>query len=155
MPSAISAANPTVSVSVGWGWIVRRDVLGVGAHLERVDGLGDQLAGVDADDAGAEQPPGAGLEQQLGHARRRGASASARPDAAHGNTAFSYSMPCSAACGLGQAHPGDLGIGVGDRRDRAGVERGAWDPAITSAATLPSWEALWASIGSPTTSPIA
>ena len=34
-----------------------RDVLGVGAHLERVDGLGDQVAGADADDAGAEQPP--------------------------------------------------------------------------------------------------
>ena len=45
-----------------------RDVLGVGAHLEREHGLGDQLAGADADDAGAEQPLGARLEQQLRHA---------------------------------------------------------------------------------------
>ena len=68
VPSAISAANPIVSDSVGCGWIVSADVLGVRAHLERVDGLGDQLAGVDADDPGAEQPARARLEQQLGHA---------------------------------------------------------------------------------------
>ena len=30
--------------------------------------------------------------------------------------------PARAASRLGQAHPGDLGVGVGDRRDRAGVE---------------------------------
>ena len=57
VPAAISAANPTVSDSVGWGWMVSADVLCVGAHLERVGGLGDQFAGVDADDAGAEDAP--------------------------------------------------------------------------------------------------
>jgi hypothetical protein len=42
------------------------DVLHVGAHLERVHGLGDQLAGIDADDPGAEQAVGARLDEQLG-----------------------------------------------------------------------------------------
>ena len=40
----------------------------------------------------------------------------------------------------------------------AGMARGsqtAGSPAITSTATLPSWAALWASIGSPATSPMA
>ena len=41
------------------------DVLGVGAHLERVDGLGDQLAGADADDPGAEQAAGPGSKSSF------------------------------------------------------------------------------------------
>ena len=41
------------------------EVLGVGADLDRVHGLGDQLAGVGPDDARAEQPSRLGLDEQL------------------------------------------------------------------------------------------
>ena len=44
------------------------DVLGVEARLDRQDGLGEQLAGVDADDARAEDAVGARLDDQLGQA---------------------------------------------------------------------------------------
>ena len=62
MPSAHSAEKANVSDSVGCGWTVSADVLGVGAHLERVHGLGDELAGVHAHDAGAQDPPRLRLE---------------------------------------------------------------------------------------------
>ena len=68
LPSAISAAKNTVSDSVGCGVDGEPDVLGVGAHLQRQHSLGDQLAGVGADDGGAQQPPRALVEDQLGHA---------------------------------------------------------------------------------------
>ena len=41
---------------------------GVAAHLDRERRLGDQVAGVRADDAAADQPLGRLVEQQLGHA---------------------------------------------------------------------------------------
>ena len=57
---------------------------------------------------------------------------------------------------LGQADPGDLGVGVGDARDHARVERRlAVAAPRTSAATCASCTALCASIGWPTMSPIA
>ncbi len=62
---------------------------------------------------------------------------SARPEAAHGNTAFSYSMPALLGRDLGQTHPRDLGIGVGDRRDRLGVELGAREPGDHLGGDLP------------------
>ena len=48
--------------------------------------------------------------------------AMARPDAAHGNTALPYLMPLRLALLLGHAGPGDLRIGVSDRRDLARLE---------------------------------
>ena len=63
---------------------------------------------------------------------------------------------------LGDADPGDLGIGVGDARDHARVERRlrqlaspSCSPAATSAATCASCTALCSSIGWPTMSPTA
>ena len=44
------------------------DVGGVGAHLDGQGGLGDQLAGVGADHAGADEALVRLVEQQLGHA---------------------------------------------------------------------------------------
>jgi 1-hydroxy-2-methyl-2-(E)-butenyl 4-diphosphate synthase len=44
------------------------DVFHVRAHLQRQHGLADQFAGVGADDAGAEDALGLGVEQQLGQA---------------------------------------------------------------------------------------
>ncbi len=57
VPSAISAAKPTVSGQRGVGVDRQRDVLGHRAELDRVDDLGDQLPGPDADDPAAEHPP--------------------------------------------------------------------------------------------------
>ncbi len=44
------------------------DILGVAAHLDRQRHLGDQIAGIRADDAGAEDTIGRRVEQQLRHA---------------------------------------------------------------------------------------
>ena len=48
------------------------------AHLDREHAFGDQLAGAGADQPDAEQPLGAGIEDQLGQAvaaiERRGAA---------------------------------------------------------------------------------
>ena len=57
--------------------------------------------------------------------------------------------------GLGQAAPGDFGIGEDDGRNRLRLERDLVARAIASTATRASCDALCASIGSPTTSPIA
>ena len=55
---------------------------------------------------------------------------------------------------FGEAGPGDFGIGEDDGRNGR-LSNAAGSPASTSAATLPSCDALCASIGSPATSPIA
>ena len=59
---------PIDSPSVGCGWIVRADVGGVGAHLDRERDLADQVAGVRADDAAADDAVRRLVEQQLGEA---------------------------------------------------------------------------------------
>ena len=132
-----------------------RDVLRVGAHLDREHGLGDQLAGVGADDARAEDAVGLGLEQELrqpvgaadGRARGR-----TRPT---GRRRSRPSMPSALAWVSVRPDPGDLGVGVGDRRDRADVERDVLARRSPRPRPCASCVALWASIGSPTTSPIA
>ena len=53
------------------------EVLGVGAHLDRQRHLGDQLAGVDADDPDAEDAPRRGIDEELG--QPVGAGAGERP----------------------------------------------------------------------------
>ena len=131
------------------------DVLGVGAHLEREHGLGDQLAGVDADDAGAEHAPRLGVEQQLRRALRRGRATARGRTRPTGTSPFSY---CDALAPWPRSRSGPSTRPRGRCRRRAGSRarrRRRRGPAITSAATLPSCVALWASIGSPTMSPMA
>ena len=81
-------------------------------------------------------------------------SVMARPDAAHGNFATVTARPvCWACVSVSPAHAIS-----GSVKTTAGIARGAKAtclPAITSTATRPSCDALWASIGSPTTSPMA
>ena len=125
VPSAISAAKPTVSDSVGCGWMVRPRSLGVGAHLEGERDLGDQLAGVDADDAGAEDPVGALVDDQLGEALRAAEPTAPGRRRAQGKTRLARTRcrrpwPRVSV----SADPGDLGVGVGDRR---GSTRGVED----------------------------
>ena len=54
MPSKTSAAMPIDSPSVGCGWIGLADVGGLAAHLDSEAHLADQVAGVGADDAAAD-----------------------------------------------------------------------------------------------------
>ena len=56
---------------------------------------------------------------------------------------------------LGQPGPGDLRVGEDHRGDGPVVEGAPRAPAMTSAATLPSRLALWASMGPWATSPMA
>ena len=50
-------------------------------------------------------------------------SDSERPLAAQGNTALPYLRPLAFGLRLGDADPGDFGVGIGDRRNDLGVER--------------------------------
>ena len=153
VPSAISAAKPTVSESVGCGWIVSAEVLGVGAHLDREHGLGDQLARVRADDPGPEDALRLGVDEELGHP-------SSRPIAARARRRPRGTTPSRTRCpsALASSRSGPSRRPRDPCRRRTGssaASKRTFSPAITSAATLPSCVALWASIGSPTTSPIA
>ena len=121
VPSAASAAKPTVSESVGCGWIVSPMSSASAPISMRVHRLGDQLAGVDADDAGAEQRRVSGSKSSLVMpfvAAERQRAAGRRP----GERRLLVVDALGLGLGLGQARPGDLGIGVGDRGDRARVE---------------------------------
>lgn len=59
----------------------------IGAGFQRQNQFGQQFPGIDADNSGTQQFFGNGINQQLGQAVRP--LASARPDAAQGNTPFS------------------------------------------------------------------
>ena len=97
VPSKASAAMAMVSDRVGWGWMVSADVGGVGAHLDGQGGLGDQVAGVGADDAAADDPLGGLVEQHLGHALVAAQRQRPAADAAHGNTPLPYLIPAALA----------------------------------------------------------
>ena len=99
------------------------DVLGVAAHLDRQRRLGDQVAGVGADDAAADQPAARLVPQRLGQALvapERQRAPARRP----GEHRLAEGEPLGLGLRLGDADPGDFRIGIGDRRDRLGVEGG-------------------------------
>ena len=126
------------------------DVRRVAAHLDRERDLGDQVAGAGTDDAAAEDAVGAGSNSSLVKPSSR-FSASDRP-LPPTETSVRVLRPVPSRRSR-QADPGDFGIGIGDRGNHARVE--APSRPRHSAATLPSCVALWASIGCPTTSPMA
>ena len=66
VPSKASAAMPMLSDKVGWGVDGQADISGVGSHLDRQGGFGDQVAGIGADDAAADDLVGGLVEQQFG-----------------------------------------------------------------------------------------
>src|SRR4029450_13458315 len=117
--SAISspALGPTgAAPSRGVGVDGEADVGGVGAHLDGQGGIGDQLAGVGADGGGADEAVGGLVEQQLGHALvapEGQGTAAGRP----GEGALAVLDAGRLGLGLGDADPGDLGVGVGHRGD--------------------------------------
>src|SRR5208337_3328427 len=91
------------------------------AHLDRQRRLGDEVAGVGADDAAAEQAVGRLVEQQLGHALVA-AERERAPRRRPGEDALAVFDALRLGLVLGHADPGDLGVGVGNRRDYLGVE---------------------------------
>ena len=109
--------TPTVSDSVGWGWIV--------SAMSSASAPISSACTVSAISSPAPTPTipapssrwRAGLEQQL----REPLWAPQRERAARGGPREHRLLvldPVALRVGLGQAHPGDLGVGVGDRRDR-------------------------------------
>ncbi len=96
VPSAASAANPTVSDSVGWGWMVRP----MSSASEPIS----SACTVSAISSPALTPtiPAPRIRRVSGSISSfvepsERPSDSARPDAAQGNVPFSYATPCSLA----------------------------------------------------------
>ena len=93
-------------------------------HLHGQDALGDQLAGARTGDADAEDPLGGGLDDQLGEA----VAAAEGDGAARGGPREARDRHLDAllaGLGLGEAAPGDLGVGVDDAGDGVGLVGGA------------------------------
>jgi hypothetical protein len=98
-----------------------RDVAGVGAEFYGQRHLADQLTGERPDDRRADDPLAVLVEQELGHALLPGEgerAAARRP----GEDAFAVLGAGRPRLLLGHPDPGDLGIGVGDRRDDPRLE---------------------------------
>ena len=129
VPSKASAAMATVSDRVGWGWIVKPMSPAVGAHLDGVGGFGDEVAGVGADDPGADDALGGLVEQHLGQAlvAAQGQGAARRHP---GEDAFAVFDSGGFGFVLGDPDPGDFGVGVGHRGDDGGVEVGVVAGAV-------------------------
>ena len=125
----------------------------VGGHLDGEDTFGDELTRTAADDADAENPLGARLDDELRDAIRpidRDGAAERRPRESRDFHLAALSL----GLGLLQAAPGDLRVGEAASRNGLGLKYILW-PRIASTATRASCDALCANIGSPTTSPIA
>src|SRR5690606_31797331 len=92
------------------------DVGRLRAHLDRQRDLGDELAGMHADDAAADDAAGIRIEQQLGEAlgaaQADGAAGSGPRELRHLDR-----DALGPGLGLGDPDPGDLRVGVGHRRD--------------------------------------
>ena len=90
------------------------DVGGVGAHLDGQRGLGDEVAGVGADDPGADDPVVGLVEEDLGQALVA-AQGQRAAGGGPGEHALAVLDPGGLGLVLGDPDPGDLGVGVGDR----------------------------------------
>ena len=154
LPSNISAAMATVSESVGCGWIVSpiSDASAPISIASATSATSSPAFG--ADDAAADDAVGRIIEQQLGHAlvapERQRASAGGPGEAAL--VVFHALGLCLV---LGQPDPGHFRIGVGDRGDHFGVEEAVSARRRLGRHLALRATALWASIGWPTTSPMA
>ncbi len=81
-------------------------------------------------------------------------SVTARPEAAQGNFATLISRFSFCACVSVRPHQATSGS-VNTTAGMAFGSKATLCPAMASTAVRPSWEALCASMGSPTTSPMA
>ena len=129
-------------------------VAGLTAHLDGQYGFSDQFTCSSADDTAAKYPMSGWIDQPLGQTVRT----AERLSATTGRPWIDFNVYRSAfAFGLffSQTGPGDLGIGEDTTAGIAAFSNTTGSPKMTSIATLASWDALCASIGSPATSPIA
>ena len=121
VPSNASAAMATVSDRVGWGWMVRpMSAASAPVSMARAASAMRSPA-FGADDARADDPVGGLVEQDLGDAlvpTQRQAAAGGGP----GEHALAVLDARGLGLVLGDPDPGDLGVGVGHRRDHGGVE---------------------------------
>ena len=126
VPSAISAAKPTVSDSVGWGWMVSAmsSALAPISSASTVSAISRRRRRRRSRRRAARCVPGSNssLVMPFGAAQAERA-AGGRPRE-HGLLVLDA---LGLGVGLGETHPRDLGVGVGDRRDRPRVELGARD----------------------------
>ena len=102
------------------------DVHRVGAHLDGQSDFADQVARVGADDAAAQDLAvtmgfRAVVEQELGEALGAAVGGGAARGGPGEKALFDFDA-LGLGLVLGQAHPGDFGVGVGDARDHAGFE---------------------------------
>ncbi len=99
------------------------DVDRIASHLDREADLADQVAGMGADDAAAEEAMVRLVEQQLGEAFVAPVGdgpAGGRP----GKYGLAVLDPLRPALVFRQARPGDFRIGVGDRWNLPCLEQG-------------------------------
>src|SRR6516162_8370758 len=97
------------------------DIGGVSTHFDGMGGFGDEVAGVGSHDAGAQQPVGGLVEEQLGEAivpAECEGPAACRP----GENTLSVTDSSRFGLGLGQADPSNLRVGVRDGGNSPGVE---------------------------------
>ena len=99
------------------------DVLRVGAHLDGQTDLGDEVAGVQPHDAASDHPPVRLVEEQL-HEPFVAGVGDGPPARRPGKDRFAVLRPALLQLVLGGTGPGDLRIGVGDRRNLPRVEGG-------------------------------
>src|SRR5437867_7875294 len=152
-PSAASAASMIASGSVGCGWIVRAmsctdapSSIAIAISLMMSLASGPTIC----------TPSNRSLRESMTTLTNPSVSpaARARPIAANGTLPTRTANPCAVACASSRptvATSGSVKIAEGIARQSADA---AW-PDATSAATIPSFEALCARNGWPTTSPIA
>ena len=150
-----SAASFTASVSVGWAWQVRRDILGGGAELHGHRHLADHLAGVGADDVDAEHAVGRDVSASIFTKPSVWCIALARPLAVNGNLPTLVLDAGRASTPLRVLPTQAIsGLGVYHVRNHAVVHVPGLAGEISATAT-PSSSALCASIGPAITSPMA
>src|ERR1700754_2534103 len=97
------------------------DVAGFGAHFDGERELGDEVTGVHADDAGADDAMSLFVEQELGEAFGA-VDADGAAGGCPGELADADLQTLFLRFPLGHADPGDFRIRIGHRRNHAGVE---------------------------------
>ena len=124
-PSARRLASWKASPSVGWAWMVPRDVFQPRAHLQREAEGGRQFRHACADGLDAEHEVIVGARRRRARSRPRRRSVRARPLAGRETCPTCTSWP-AARGGVGREADGDdLRIGEADGGNRDGIEDAA------------------------------
>ena len=96
-------------------------VSGLAVHLNGKAGLGNEIAGVGADDSGTEQTVCLRIKQQFGQALAAPEAECPAAGRPRKNAFLEHRTGCLSLC-LGQPHPGNFGVGVGHRGNNPSCE---------------------------------